>query len=80
MTIYCVQTFRRQGKGYERGHLTSYSRKDFALHYGREAAARAHGAMVYEVEVDTGAKTVGRVRVIERYGCAKVSSRAEALP
>lgn len=80
LTIYCVQTFRRQGRGVERARMTSYSRRDLALRDGREASARVPGAMVYEVEVDPGAKTVGRVRVLERYGCVGVSSSAAARP
>ena len=68
LTIYCVQTFRRQGRGVERARLTSYGRRDLALRDGLEASARVPGALVYEVEVDAALKVVGRVRVLERYG------------
>lgn len=68
LTIYCVQTYRRQGRGVERARLTSYSRSDLALEDGREAAPRVAGTVVYEVEVDTGSKTAGRIRILEKYG------------
>jgi hypothetical protein len=68
LTVYCVQTYRRQGRGVERARLTSYGRSDLALQDGREAAPRVAGALVYEVEVDAGLRSAGRIRVLEQHG------------
>ena len=52
LTIYCVQPFRRQGRGLERAPQRSFSRRDLALLTGCEAAAKAAGVVVFRVDVD----------------------------
>lgn len=67
-TLYCVQTYRRQGRGLERGALRSYGLKSAALEDGRLTRPRYAGVLVYSVEVDTGAREAGRICVLARHG------------
>jgi hypothetical protein len=67
-TIYCVQTFRRQGRGVERDCLWSYGLREDAAARGQAVRARSAGMAVYSVEIDTAARCVGRVTFIERCG------------
>lgn len=67
-TIYCVQTFRRQGNGVERDRLWSYGQREAATARGQAVRSRSAGMAVYSVEIDTTARCVGRVTFIERSG------------
>lgn len=67
-TIYCVQTFRTQGRGVERDRLWSYGRREDAQRRGDLMREKVAGMAVYAVELDPAVKVVGRIRFLEKYG------------
>lgn len=68
LTVYCVQTFREQGRSIERADRTSHGGADAALAQGSAAAGKARGVLVYSVEIDPYIGAVGRVRVLAQHG------------
>ncbi len=67
-TIYCVQTFRKQGRGVERDRLWSYGLRTDAEQRGDLVRGSVAGMAVYAVELDPTVRQVGRIRFLERYG------------
>ena len=53
-TIYCVQPFRRQGRGLEQAATRSFARRDLALLTASELAAKAAGVLVFRIHIDGG--------------------------
>ncbi len=68
VTVWCVQTYRNQGRGLERARLTSYGRPDLAMTDWVAASGRVPAAAVYEIEVDAALRQVGRVRLLSVHG------------
>jgi len=67
-TIYCVQTFRKQGSGVERDRLWSYGARADAEHRGDLVRGSVAGMAIYAVELDSAIRQVGRIKFLERYG------------
>lgn len=68
VTVYCVQTYRRQGRAVERARRSSYSRPADAVRDGAAAATRCAGVIVYAVEIDAALEAANLVRVLARHG------------
>lgn len=66
--VWCVQTYRRQGRRLEPTSRHTFGRQGDALARGFFEARRAVATLVYEVEIDVAVNQVGRVIELARYG------------
>lgn len=69
-TVYCVETFWRNGRKLERGQLRQFAEPQLAEAVGRELGARMPGVLVYSVTGEPDADYWGEPEEIARYGDA----------
>ncbi len=67
-TIYCVQTYRRQGRQMEAAQLRQFADEAAAMSAGAALASRAAGVIVYALTGEPEADFWDEPRVLSQYG------------
>ena len=69
-SIYCVQTYWRQGRRMEPGQLRQFAGEADARQVGKSLAVRMPGVLVYAITGEPEADFWDEPRLIARYGDA----------
>jgi hypothetical protein len=73
-TIYCVQTYRRQGRQLEAGQLRQFADEATARTVGITLAGRAAGVVVYAISGEPETDFWDEPRLLSRHGDAPASA------
>ncbi len=74
--VFCVQTYRKQGRRVEAGELRRFALEAPARREGKHLAARSAGVLVFRVSADPEEDRCTDLEVIARYGDAPIISSA----
>lgn len=73
-TIFCVQTYWRQGRRMEAGQLRQFAQEADARSVGKSLSGRMPGVLVYAITGEPEADFWDDPRVIARYGDAPATT------